>query len=71
MKVHYRKFLQKILLISSLWVSSSAPARAGTGLLMPMYGNTGFQFSSVYEAAVKVQVIAILNPDDGVAHKTL
>lgn len=40
-------------------------AGAATGLIMPMYGNTGSQFSQVYAAALKVPVIAILNPDDG------
>ena len=46
----------------------SVEVRGATGLLMPMYGNTGFQFSQVYEAAGKVPVIAILNPDDGVGY---
>ncbi len=44
----------------------SSVAKAETGLLMPMYGNTTTQFTEIYEAALKVPVIAILNPDDGV-----
>ena len=42
---------------------------AQTGLLMPMYGNTSTQFAQIYEAALKVPVIAILNPDNGVGLK--
>ena len=45
------------------------PCRAETGLLMPMYGNDAFQIMQVYNAAAKVPVIAILNPDDGVGWK--
>ena len=42
---------------------------AQTGLLMPMYGNTSTQFAQIYEAALKVPVIAILNPDNGAGLK--
>jgi len=66
MKANCWKFLLKTFLVASLWVGVCPPAKAETGLLMPMYGNTAFQFSQVYEAALKVPVIAILNPDDGV-----
>jgi len=46
-----------------------SPCRAETGLIMPMYGNDAFQIMQVYNAAAKVPVIAILNPDDGVGWK--
>jgi len=43
--------------------SSSAQA---AGLIMPIYGNTTYQFNDAVAAAQKVPMIAIINPNDGV-----
>jgi hypothetical protein len=56
------KSLARLFAVALLCVAQKA---AATGLIFPIYGNTGAQFNAAVSAAGKVPTVAIINPDNG------